>query len=309
MTQLSVFSQLVAGMIATARKTVDEKWAWIDFQALVDFFTSITDETVVRTLEFSDKVKDLISNAYFSLGGEEHKLLQVLIDIRPELLHHSALEALLKATNDEKIAKMYLNRFFYLEPDFDTEFGANDDIVWRAKSALSVIVVMAPDQKSAFAKTALGMFPNLPMGPNGEGGFRGLLEILAGQELAMAPVATTQPTLLRKEEVPVSAHNGNNKRAQTRSDEPKVRQDDKSRRSAGIPKIGEEKYYHPPANLDTKLIAEGQLAIQKDRKAEEQTFERAKAPAPAFAGLAGLRASLPKGPTNGHSAEVPATIQ
>jgi hypothetical protein len=264
----NLFSQFVAAAIAAARTTVDQKWAMLAFQRLTAYFVCLTAETEVKVKEFSENVAELVQNTFFSIGGEEHKLLQALLIERPHLLYHEELKAYLRATSDEEVARLYVERFLSLEPEFEAELVGNADQVWRCKNALAAITVMAPEQVPAFAVTALGMFPTMPIGADGNPGFRGLLEVLAKKQVE-------QPQVILRKEEPVGVRNGDNK--------------PKRNGKGNGPNVGEEKYFKP-ASPTAATVSEGQQAIEIER-AKRNTVS--KAPAPAFQALAGLKASLP----------------
>ena len=284
MTIQNDFSAVVAKMIADAQKVVNETWNFIDLEGLLKFFGELTAETPVSMLEFSDAVRDLVSNPL--CGEDERGILQLAIAARRGVLHPTALETYLNVTGDEAVGKMYLEAFFAHKPDFDTEIPHDDPRVWDLKRAFSTVRVMAPEQAPAFAATALEMFRKLPKGQNNTGGLYALMFTFAekrevthmitkGAKLVTASGNGKLHEVNREDD-----NKGEGRKLPVRKVVPASK--------AGPKQSGQQQYVAPAPTADS--IAQGQAGFEKDRKAQRKI---ASAPSPAFAVLVDYKNGLP----------------
>ncbi len=185
---------LRAKLTAVKTKTL-ESLATLRFGQRIGWLRLLTTDMVVPMKDFSETITALAGNPMLSAASpEEMEVIEGAVIQFASVLHHMALEAYLKATQNFAIADFFIDSALTLTPVFDEEIIFNDRRVLTIWQGFVATEVLAPDCKQQFAETMLEMFPYLPTGKEGSVGLRGVLEKVATESPAVSTVVGSVST-------------------------------------------------------------------------------------------------------------------
>lgn len=172
-----VFVKELEAKIASKTESVQFFWNTEEFTEQMNFLHNLPSELQMH--QFSEAIKGLIANPLFKkIATEDDKMfIQSVILDHPWLMHYTAVEDYLRATEDYDLAMFYIDHVVSLEPCGE-EIANDDPRSEKVRVAFASVRTLHKESLRDFCRMVRGQFPNLPKGKEGDegGGLNGLIE-------------------------------------------------------------------------------------------------------------------------------------